>query len=334
MAELSVALFSIRPHEREALARVDAGAGLDLRLHEARLDPSSVALAAGCGAISCGPLDQLDEPVLDRLQDLGVGLVSLRCVGFNHIDIGAAARRGIAVARVPAYPPHAIAEHAVALILSVARGTHRAFNRVREGNLSHEGLMGLQLHGSTAAVIGTGRIGGIVASILVAFGCRVLACDPVVNPACRVTYADLRSCLSGADVVSLHCPLTPRTAGMIDHEALALMRRGALLVNTSRGGLLDLAAITAALDAGRLGGLGLDLYEEDEGLMRDPRPTGGPLDPALERLQCHRNVLITAHQACSTTRSHALIARTTIGNLTDYARGDTGVNVLAADDEP
>ena len=320
------AVYSPRPGEADALRRF-AG-DVRIRIVDRRLDLDSVADADGCEAVCATVADRLDQPVLQALQQHGVRLVVLRCVGFNNVNLAAAVAANITVMRVPAYPPHAVAEHTLALILTLARNTHLAWNRTGGGDCTLDGLIGRDLHEATVAVIGTGRIGVRVAAILAAFGCRVLAHDPVRSPQCRAIYKDLESCLAEADIVTLHCPLTPRTVGMIGPSRIARMKRGALLVNTSRSRLLDIPAITMAISDGHLAGLGMDLYEEDEGLYVCEPAERSLRDTALAALLGRPEVLVTVHQAWYTEGALAAIARTTMGNIAEFARNGACVNSL------
>jgi D-lactate dehydrogenase len=231
---------------------------------------------------------------------------------------------GIAVARVPAYSPHAVAEHAVALMLTLNRKTHRAFNRVREQNFSLDGLMGFDMHGKTVGVVGTGKIGEIVCRILQGFGCRLLASDPVLNPACAamgVKNVPLSQLLKDSDIITLHAPLTPATKHLINAEALASIKPHAMLINTSRGALIDTPALIAALKGSRIGSVGLDVYEEEGDLFFRDLSGQALQDDVFARLMTFPNVLITAHQGFCTREACEAIARTTLENATSFARG-------------
>lgn len=267
---MRITVYSTRSYDRRFLDEANADGRHMLAYLDARLDASTVATAAGSDAVCAFVNDRLDAPVLEALHAHGVRLVLLRSAGFNHVDLAAAASLGIAVARVPEYSPHAVAEHTVALILTLNRRIHRAYARVREGNFALEGLLGFDLDGSTVGVVGTGRIGGVFAKIMLAFGCRVLASDPRPDPALQalgVEYVALDDLLRASDIVSLHCPLTPHTHHLLDGDALARMKSGAMLVNTSRGAVIDTRAVIGALKSGRLGGLALDVYEEEADLF-------------------------------------------------------------------
>lgn len=320
-----VTCFSTQPHDRRSLGAAAHGTPVEWRWLDAALDSQTASLAAGSRAVCCFVNDRLDAATLERLAGLGVGLVALRCAGFNQVDLEAAARAGITVVRVPEYSPHAVAEHTIGLVLTLVRRLHKAYARVREGNFSLDGLLGFDIHGRTAGVVGTGRIGARVAEILLGFGCRVLAHDP--RPAAAlvargVSYLPLDDLVSASDILTLHCPLTPATHHLIDSRRLALMKRGALLVNTSRGGLIDTRAVIAALKSGHLGLLGLDVYEEEAGLFFDDRSDEVIGDDVFMRLLTFPNVVVTAHQAFFTQEALAAIADQTVRNLLHFDRGE------------
>lgn len=328
---MRVAIFSTRPYDREfleaarlAALRQDGEDTPQFDYIEARLDLSTVAAASGTQAVCAFVNDRLDAPVLQALQGLGVRLILLRCAGFNHVDLQAAAALGLQVARVPEYSPYAVAEHTVALILTLNRKLHRAHARVREGNFALDGLLGFDLHGRTVGVIGTGKIGECFARIMgPGFGCRLLGHDPQPNPACQamgMAYVPLAELLAQSDVISLHCPLTPQTRHLLDAAALAQMKRGALLLNTSRGAVLDAGAAIAALKTGQLGGLGLDVYEEESALFFRDLSDEALQDDVFARLLTFPNVLITGHQGFFTADALAAIADTTLANLLSFER--------------
>ena len=317
---MRVAVFSTKPYDRRFLEA--AGTAHAFAWIEARLDPATARLAEGSEAACLFVNDRADAAALEVLAAGGVRLLALRSAGFNHVDLGAASRLGIAVGRVPAYSPEAVAEHAVALILTLNRHTHRAFNRVREGNFALEGLLGFDLHGKTAGVIGTGQIGLAFARIMAGFGCRLLGHDPQPNPECLalgMEYRPLEALLPEADIVSLHCPLTPATRHLIGAAALARMKPGAMLVNTSRGAILDTAAVVAALKSGRLGHLALDVYEEEEKLFFEDLSGTVIRDDVFARLLTFPNVLVTGHQGFFTAEAMRAIAATTIANVDAFA---------------
>lgn len=315
---MQVAVFSTRPYDRQFLERANAAGRHRLIFHGSRLDSTSVAAADGAQAVCVFVNDRLDAPVLQRLHAGGVRLLALRSAGFNHVDLETAAALGIAVGRVPEYSPHAVAEHTVALLLALNRHVHRAYARVREGNFALEGMLGFDLHGRTVGVVGTGKIGACFAHIMAGFGCQLLGFDPQPNPACLrlgMRYVSLPEMLAASDVISLHCPLTPSTRHLINADALARMKPRAMLLNTSRGAVVDTPAVIAALKAGTLGSLGLDVYEEEADLFF--RDLSGEVlhDDVFARLLTFPNVLITGHQAFFTEEAMTAIAATTLANI-------------------
>ena len=324
---MDVAVFSAKPYDRRFLDAANAAAGgrHRLRFHEARLSGATAVLANGAGAVCLFVNDGADEAALGELARAGVRLVALRSAGFNNVDLPAARRFGVTVARVPAYSPDAVAEHTVAMIMSLNRGIHRAYARVREGNFALEGLLGFVMKGRTAGVVGTGQIGIAVARIVLGFGCRVLAHDPFPNPDCAamgVSYVALDELLAASDIVTLHCPLTPETRHMVDAAAIARMKRGAMLINTGRGALIDTRAAIEGLKSGAIGCMGLDVYEEEGDLFFQDLSGQVIQDDVFARLLTFPNVLVTGHQAFFTAEALAAIAETTMGNITAFE--DTG----------
>lgn len=331
---MQVAVFSTRPHDRRFLEAANAAGGHDLTFLEARLSPETAGLAAGRDAVCAFVNDDLGAEVVGRLAALGVRLIVLRSAGFNHVDLEAAAAAGLQVARVPAYSPHAVAEHTVALILTLNRKTHRAYNRVREGNFALEGLLGFDLVGKTVGIVGTGLIGEVVARIMAGFGCRLLGHDPVRRPECEalgMRYVVLDELLAESRVVSLHCPLTPATHHLIDDAAIARMRPGTMLVNTSRGAVVDTRAVIRGLKDGTIGSLGLDVYEEEADLFFEDLSDRIIPDDVFARLLTFPNVVITGHQGFFTEEALAAIAGTTIANLDAFARDGRPLHAVSAD---
>jgi D-lactate dehydrogenase len=322
---MHVTVFSTQAHDRRFLDQANAAhapARHQLRFVEPRLDAHSVALAQGSEAVCVFVNDSLDAACLQGLQALGVRYIALRCAGFNQVDLAEAARLGLAVGRVPDYSPHAVAEHTAALLLTLNRKTHRAHARVREGNFMLDGLMGVDLHGRQVGVVGSGKIGCCFARIMMGFGCRVLVHDPRPDAALLAAGAQavaLDELLASSDIVSLHCPLTPQTRHLIDAAALARMKRGAMLLNTSRGAVIDTGAVIAALKSGQLGALGLDVYEEEGDLFFRDLSAVAIQDDLFARLLTFPNVLITGHQAFFTEEAMAAIAATTLDNLDGFA---------------
>lgn len=329
---MKVAIFSTKGYDRHFLEEANDGRH-ELRFFEPRLTEETVSLAQGFDAVCVFVNDTVNAPVLEALAASRVRLVALRCAGFNNVDIPAAQRLGIGVVRVPAYSPYATAEHTVALMLGLNRKTHRAYNRVREGNFALEGLLGFDMHGRTVGIIGTGKIGSIVARIVTGFGCRVLGFDPFRNPECEklgVTYTGLDELLAQSDIITLHAPLTAENHHIINAENLAKMRDGVMLINTSRGGLIDTLAVSEAMKAGKVGYLGLDVYEEEADIFYEDLSATIIPDDVFSRLLTFPNVLITGHQAFFTRNALQNIGTTTIDNISDWERSGTSKNVVSA----
>jgi D-lactate dehydrogenase len=330
---MQIAVFSAKPHDRCFLDAANARAGHALHYLESRLDRHTAALAAGREAVSLFVNDRADAAALAALADGGVRLVTLRSAGYNHVDLEAARALGLTVTHVPDYSPHAVAEHTLALLLSLVRRIPHAYSRVREGNFAIDGLLGFDLHGKTAALVGTGKIGLIVARILRGFGLRVLAYDPRPSPeaeAAGVIFGPLEEVLGEADIVSLHCPLLPNTRHLINRATLAWMKRGAVLINTSRGGLIDTRAVTEALETGRLAALGLDVYEDEAPLIYDDHSGQGLRDELLSRLIALPNVIVTGHQGFFTREALTAIAAGTMAVLDAFANGRPCPHTLTA----
>lgn len=311
-------VFSTKDYERPFFDRINSEFGHDLTFLEARLSGETAALAAGFPAVCAFVNDDLDAGVLLELAGAGTKLIALRSAGFNNVDLHAAARLGVTVVRVPAYSPHAVAEHTIALILALNRKLYKAYNRVREANFSLDGLLGFDLNGRTAGVVGTGKIGVVAGRILAGFGCAVIASDPMENPAAiaaGMRYVPLRQLLETSDVITLHCPLLPSTRHLINDEAVARMKSGAMLINTSRGALIDTNAVISGLKSGRIGALGLDVYEEEADLFFEDLSGAVLQDDVFARLLTFPNVLITGHQAFFTREALENIIRTTLANI-------------------
>lgn len=330
---MRVAAFSTKAYDREFLLRASAGTPIEWCWFEAQLEADTARLAEGAVAVNCFVNDRLDARTLEILSGLGVRLVTLRCAGFNGVDLVAAARLHLPVVRVPEYSPHAVAEHTLGLILALNRRLPRAFNRVRDGNFSLEGLLGFDLFGRTAGVIGTGHIGRCVAEILLGFGCRVLAHDPHPDAplmARGVRYVAIDDLLTSSDIITLHCPLTPATHHLINQASIARLRPGVMLINTSRGGLIDTSAVITALKTGHIGHLGLDVYEEEGSLFFDDHSGTIINDDVFTRLLTFPNVVITAHQAFFTANALEAIASQTVRNLLHLERGEPLEAVVTA----
>jgi D-lactate dehydrogenase len=320
----SIAFFSFKKYEQPFYQNLP----FECHYFEENLGLSNVKLAEGHPIISCFVNDKLNAEIINHLADKGLRLIALRCAGFNHVDLNVAKQRNVTIVRVPAYSPYAVAEHAVALILALNRKIHKAYNRVREGNFSLDGLTGFDLHGSTVGIIGTGKIGAVFAGIMKGFGCKIFAYDPFVNKDIEgfSQYVDLDTLLKESDIISLHLPLSPKTFHLIDLEKIEKMKPGAMLINTSRGGLVDTKAVIAGLKSGKIGSLGLDVYEEEEGLFFQDHSGEIILDDVLARLLTFNNVLITSHQAFLTQNALHNIADTTMENVQAFLNGEKLLN--------
>lgn len=326
---MRVAVFSTKSYDRAFFEAANEAHGHDLVFLEPRLTPETAPLAEGFPAICAFVNDRLDADVLRPLAEGGTRLLALRSAGFNHVDLAAARDLGFTVTHVPAYSPHAVAEHALGLILALNRKIHRAYARVREGNFSLEGLMGFDLNGRSVGIVGTGRIGTIFARIMAGLGCRLLAYDPYPNDDCRalgVSYVNLDELFARSDIVALHCPLTPETHHLIDARALDRMKDGVMLINTSRGALVDTVAVIEALKSGKVRHLGLDVYEEEADLFFEDLSDRVIRDDVFARLQTFPNVVITGHQGFFTEEAVRNIAETTLANVTAFERGEGTVH--------
>ncbi|ACY14348.1 2-hydroxyacid dehydrogenase [Haliangium ochraceum] len=330
---MKIAVFSAKPYDRIHLEAANAEHGHELVYFEAHLVADTAVLAAGFPVVCAFVNDHLDREVVLTLAAGGTRLIALRSAGFNHVDLAAAAEAGVTVARVPAYSPYAVAEHAVALILTLNRKMHRSYHRVREGNFALNGLCGFDLNGRTVGVVGTGKIGEVFARIMQGFGCEVLAFDPKPNAACRergVAFVSLEELLQRSDIVSLHCPLSDKNHHLIDAERLAMMKPGVMLINTSRGALVDTRAAIEALKRGHLGHLGVDVYEEEEALFFEDLSSEIIRDDVFMRLLTFPNVIVTAHQAFFTEEALHNIAATTLGNVTAFESGKGSLHAVTA----
>ncbi|MGB0223945.1 MAG: 2-hydroxyacid dehydrogenase [Marinobacterium sp.] len=312
-------MFSARKDEKSYLINAFGASGHEVMFEEVHLNRKTAELAAGFDAVVVFVNDQLDESCLERLAELSVKTVALRCAGYNNVNLDAAKRLGLSVVRVPAYSPYAVAEHALTLLMTLNRHVHKAYNRVREGNFLLDGLVGRDIHRKTVGVVGTGNIGSVFCQIMRGFDCRLLAYDP--NPSQDlieqgVEYVELDSLLEQSDFISLHCPLTAQTHHLISERALALMKPKAMLINTSRGGLVDTKAVINALKQGGLSGLAIDVYEEEADLFFEDQSNRVIADDDLMRLMTFPNVIVTGHQAFLTEEALTNIAQTTANNLT------------------
>ena len=318
---MKIAFFDAKPYDMTGFDRYAAGTDLEIKYFETHLNEDTVSLAADYDGVCVFVNDTLDEAVVNRLYELGVKVIALRCAGFNNVDTRACYGK-IHVFRVPAYSPYAVAEHAMALLLTVNRKTHKAYNRTREFNFSLSGLAGFDLHGKTVGVVGTGKIGRIFADICKGFGMHVLAYDKFPNPAAGLEYVELDELLARSDVISLHCPLTDDTRHMINDEAVEKMKRGVTIINTSRGALVDTESLINGLKVGIIGSACLDVYEEEGDLFYEDNSGHIVQDDKLVRLIAMPNVIVTSHQAFLTEEALDNIAHTTVDNVLKFFRGE------------
>ncbi|HET6765964.1 MAG TPA: 2-hydroxyacid dehydrogenase [Chitinophagaceae bacterium] len=316
---MKIAFFSTQPYDKEYFDRYNTQH--EILFFEARLNEQTANLARGCTAVCAFVNDQLNAAVLNTLNEMGIKIIAQRCAGFNNVDVVAASKNNMAIVRVPAYSPHAVAEHALALIMTLNRKTHKAYNRVREGNFSLDRLTGFDLYDKTVGVIGTGKIGQCFARIMQGLGCKVIAFDILINKELEdsgVKYFSLPEVLEQSNIISLHCPLTEQTRHLINKRTLEIMKTGAMLINTSRGALVDTKAVIDALKNGKLGYLGLDVYEQEEKLFFHDLNENIIADDVLVRLLGFPNVLITSHQGFLTDEALTQIAIETLQNITDF----------------
>jgi D-lactate dehydrogenase len=313
---MKIVFFSAQPYDKVFFTQFNKD-NYELVFLEIPLNEQTADFAAGANAICLFVNDKVTAGVLEKLSKTTVKIIALRCAGFNNVDLDAAKSNGIRVCRVPAYSPEAVAEHAVAMILTLNRKTHKAYNRVREQNFSLNGLLGYNIHGKTIGIIGTGNIGKAFAKIMLGFGCRVLAFDLIANKdleALGVEYLPIMEVFK-SDIISLHCPLNDQTKHLMNESSFAMMKKGAVLINTSRGGLIDTKAVIKALKTGQIGALGIDVYEQEEKLFFRDLSEDIIQDDAIQRLMSFPNVLITAHQAFFTNEALTQIATTTFNNI-------------------
>ncbi|SNB83159.1 MULTISPECIES: 2-hydroxyacid dehydrogenase [unclassified Agrobacterium] len=330
---MRIVVYSAKPYDRQFL---DAAArpGMRMQYCDARLSLETVALAEGAAAICAFVNDDLSRSVLEKLAEMGVRLIALRCAGFNQVDLAIAEKLGLTIARVPAYSPYAVAEHTMALILSLNRKIHRAYNRVREGNFALDGLLGFDLHGKTIGIVGTGKIGAIFARIAAGFGCRLVGHDLRPNPDCEalgMAYVTREELFQTSDIVALMCPLTPETRHLIRRETLPRLKKGVMLVNTSRGAIIDTQAAIAGLKDGTIGSLGIDVYEEEADLFFEDLSNDVLRDDVFARLLTFPNVLVTGHQGFFTQEALTNIADTTIGNIESFFRTGRALHAVSTE---
>lgn len=330
---LVITMFDAKSYDVESFSQQNRGR-FTLRAIEAPLNEDSAIAASGSKVVCIFVNDRCDAPVVARLAALGIELIALRCAGYNNVDLKACQQHRISVVRVPAYSPHAVAEYSVALMLMLNRHLHKAYMRNRAGYFVLEGLIGFDMRGKTVGVIGTGRIGQCVIEILLGFGCNVLAFDKFPDPKVasrgNVQYHSLEKVLTESDIITLHAPLTDETYHMINSRSIACMKRGVMLINTSRGGLVDARALIDGLKSGRIGSAGLDVYEEEAGIFFHDVSDKGITDELLAQLLAFSNVVITSHQAFFTREALANIATTTLANIEEFIQGKRGKELLNA----
>lgn len=318
---MQIAVFSTKKWARLAFDAANSEFGYELTYFEPRLGPETVRLAAGNDVVCAFVNDDISAPVLDKLLEYEINLVAMRCAGFNNVDVKHASSLGIKVVRVPAYSPYAVAEHTLGLILTLNRRYHRSYNRVRDGNFALDGLLGFDVHAKTVGIIGTGKIGKVFASLMSGFDCRLLAYDKYPDNEWASTagaeYVELEQLYRESDIISLHCPLTHETYHVINDYAIRTMKPGVMLINTSRGPLIDTDAVISGLKKEKIGYLGLDVYEEESNLFFEDLSGEVIQDDTFVRLQTFPNVLITAHQAFFTKEAVDNIAQTTLQNIND-----------------
>lgn len=326
---MKISLFSAKRYDREYFNKRNQNLTIALDFFDTALDAKTAALAKGSDAVCAFVNDDLGKETLEQLNELGIQLVLMRCAGFNNVDLDAAQKLGITIARVPAYSPEAVAEHAIALVMTLNRRIHKAYQRTRDANFSLEGLTGFNMFGKTAGVIGTGKIGLAALKIFKGFGCELLAYDPYLNPeaeAIGVKYVPLPELFSSSNIISLHCPLLPENKYMIGRSAFSQMQKGTVLVNTSRGELVDSQACIGALKDGTLAGLALDVYDHEKELFFEDLSAEVIKDDVFRRLSACHNVIFTGHQAFLTAEALINIADTTLSNALLYSEGKPSGN--------
>ncbi|MEA5510401.1 2-hydroxyacid dehydrogenase [Crocosphaera sp. UHCC 0190] len=324
---MKVAVFSTEPHDRHFLdlANQSMNTNHELVYFDTRLEPKTASLAEGFPAICAFVNDDLGQETLKNLASHGIKLIALRCTGYNNVDLKTAAELGIKVVRVTAYSPYSVAELAIGLILMLNRKLYKAYNRVRDDNFSLTGLLGFDLHGRTVGIIGTGKIGVIFAKIMQGFGCHLLGYDPYPNPQFKAFenthYVDLPELLANSDIISLHCPLTPENYHLINETTIEQMKNGMMLINTSRGQLIDTKAVITGIKSGKIGYLGIDVYEQEDDIFFKDLSGTIIQDDTFQLLQSFPNVVITSHQGYFTENALNDITTTTINSLTEFEEG-------------
>lgn len=330
---MKLAVYSTKQYDRKYLEHVNESYGFELEFFDFLLNEQTAKTAIGCDGVCIFVNDDGSRVVLEELAELGVKFVALRCAGFNNVDLDAAKQLGIKVVRVPAYSPEAVAEHAIGMMMTLNRRIHRAYQRTRDANFSLEGLIGFNMHGRTAGVVGTGKIGIATLRILKGFGMRLLAYDPYPNPQALelgAEYVDIKTLFTESDVISLHCPLTPENHHLLNAQAFSQMKDGVMIINTSRGALIDSQAAIDALKQQKIGSLGLDVYENERDLFFEDKSNDVIQDDVFRRLSACHNVLFTGHQAFLTAEALISISQTTLENLRQLEKGEPCANELTA----
>ena len=329
---MKITFFSSNPYDKESFNKQNESFGFELEYFETALDAHIINAVEKTDVVCVFVNDKVDAQVIDGLKKKGVKVIALRCAGFNNVDIQAAKAKGIKICRVPAYSPEAVAEHAVAMLLTLNRKTHKAYNRVREQNFSLNGLLGFDVHNKTVGVVGTGNIGKAFCKIMLGFGCKVIAYDITADKTLEaqgVTFMPLHDVFKQSDIISLHCPLTDKTHHVINKNSIASMKKGVMLINTSRGGLIDTKAVIDGLKSQQIGYLGIDVYEQEEKLFFHDLSASIIQDDTIQRLMSFPNVLVTAHQAFFTDEALRQIAEITLSNVKNLLEGKSLVNVAA-----
>ena len=330
---MKLAVYSTKQYDKKYLDHVNERFGFDIEYFDFLLTERTAINAVNCEAVCIFVNDDASRPVLEILHAQGVKIIALRCAGFNNVDLDAAQELGMKVVRVPAYSPEAVAEHAVGIMMTLNRRIHRAYQRTRDANFSLEGLIGFNMHGRTAGVIGTGKIGIATLRILKGFGMRLLAFDPYPNPQALdlgAEYVDIKTLFKESDVITLHCPLTPENHHLLDAAAFSQMKDGVMIINTSRGGLVDSQAAIDALKQQKIGSLGMDVYENERDLFFEDKSNDVIQDDVFRRLSACHNVLFTGHQAFLTAEALTAISETTLANLQQLQKGEACPNEVNA----
>ena len=325
------AFFDTKPYDKPGFEKYGPPAGIEFKYYESKLNEDTAGLADGCSGVIVFVNDTVDAPVINRLYDMGIRLIALRCAGFNNVDLKTACGK-MHIVRVPAYSPYAVAEHAMAMLLTSIRRIHKAYNRTREFNFSLNGLSGFDLHGKNVGVIGTGKIGKVFIDICKGFGMQVCAYDPYPDPSADIHYVTLKELFAGSDIISLHCPLTNQTEHLINAETIACMKKGVVIINTSRGGLIDAEALTEGIKTKQVGAACLDVYEEESEIFYEDNSGHILQDDVLARLISMPNVLLTSHQAFLTEEAMNNIAEITVRNIEAFLKGETLENEICYQD--